>query len=552
MTLDPTKNYFVAKPSVVMRKTASGGSAVNHLILGDWLRYLDEESGGKVKIRCRGDEGWVKKDDVSEDRALEVNFVDIGQGDGCHIVTPEDEIILIDAGVGTNMERFLSWRYNLRGRNVARASDFDSNEAAQEPWLINYVVVSHPDNDHYLGFRPVFENPKLKFDKIFHNGIVERPIPDSAKDPSLKYPSGDDLGGYVDASPDLLWDIAFDDDRLKEIVGDHPTTRKQLISTYRECIENSPTAAFTALGLTAKNVGDDDEIFMDKFDGTGGQSVALKVLGPVSEEVTHNGETRQCLRKLGNEGVTKNGHSVILKLKYGSLRVMLGGDLNTQSQDFLLRLYATGPAKTSALEKKIDKLLTKGNSRSASEETALDNARKKLGKIVAKGREIFECDVAKACHHGSSHVLDAFLSVVNPVVTVISSGDEESHSHPRPDALGIYGKHGRGRRPLIFSTELVRSTREFTPIIKHLDTLRAFEAELDAESDPRKRRAIQRRMENAKDRNVVVYGMITMRALGDKVILAQKLEEPRNEGSKWDIYELEFNPNTNEYEYHPH
>ena len=75
---------------------------------------------------------------------------------------------------------------------------------------------------------------------------------------------------------------------------------------------------------------------------------------------------------------------------------------------------------------------------------------------------------------------------------------------------------------------------------------------MDAESDPGKRRAIQRKMENAKDRNVVVYGMITLRALGGKVILAQKLEEPRNEGAKWDIYELEFNLNTDEYEYHPH
>lgn len=552
MALSQSKNYFIAKPDVVMKKSATSRSAVNHLILGDWLKYLGQHSGNMIKVRCRGDEGWVHKDDISEERALEVNFVDIGQGDGCHIVTPEDEIILIDAGVGSNMERFLSWRYNLRRRNVARAPDFDASEDSQDPWQIDYVVVSHPDNDHYLGFRPVFENPKLKFDKVFHNGIVERPIPDADKDPTLDYPSKDDLGGYVDGSPKFLWDVAFTNRRLKEIVNAHTSTRKQLISTYRECLKNSPSAKFAALGLKAQDIANGKDVFMDKFDGTGGQSVEMKVLGPVSEKVTHNGTTRQCFRKLGSEGVTKNGHSVTLKLTYGNLRVMLGGDLNTQSQDFLLNLYAGGPSKTSSLEKKIDKLVAKGSSRSASEDTSLKNAQKKLEKIVSNGRGVFECDVAKACHHGSSHVLDAFLSVINPVVTVISSGDEESHSHPRPDALGTYGKHGRGRRPLIFSTELARSTREFTPIIKHLDTLRAFEARLDAETDPTKRREIEREMEGAKDRNVVVYGMITMRALGDKVILAQKLEEPRNEGSKWDLYELEYNQNTEQYEYHPH
>lgn len=118
--------------------------------------------------------------------------------------------------------------------------------------------------------------------------------------------------------------------------------------------------------------------------------------------------------------------------------------------------------------------------------------------------------------------------------------------------LGTFGKTSRGRRPLIFSTELARSTREFTPLIEHLDKLRAFEAELEAESDPKERRKIERKIEGAKDRNVTVYGMITLRALGDIIVIAQKLEKPRNAGSKWDIYELHHNANTDEFEYHPH
>ena len=157
MPLSTSKSYFVSKPDVYLRSTSSGGSKKNHLLLGDWLRVLDTTpEGGSIKVRCRGDVGWLRTDEFSEKRALEVNFVDIGQGDGCHIVTPDDDIILIDAGVGSNMNRFLSWRYNLRSRNVERAPDFDEDAPEQEPWLIDHVVISHPDNDHYYGFLDVF------------------------------------------------------------------------------------------------------------------------------------------------------------------------------------------------------------------------------------------------------------------------------------------------------------------------------------------------------------------------------------------------------------
>ncbi|MCQ8186634.1 ComEC/Rec2 family competence protein [Parvularcula maris] len=547
MSLSTDKDYFIARPDVVLRSAPGGGAARNHLILGDWLKFTGQTSERFVKIRCRGDVGWVLKEEVTEVRALEVNFVDIGQGDGCHIVTPDDEIILIDAGVGSNMERFLSWRYNLRGRNVKRAPDFDPEKAEKEPWLIDYVVMSHPDNDHYFGFEQVFQNPKLAFDKVFHSGIVERP--DGAVDARLSYP--DDLGGYVDGNPKMLWDVVHTNKRLKEITAEFPRTRKQFLSTIRACFENTKTARFKSIGKKRSQLEAGQRVFFDKFEGSN-SPLAVEVLGPITEPVTHNGETRNGLRKLGSESVTKNGHSVVFRMTYGKLAVMLGGDLNTQAQNFLLNLYAAAPKKTSKLEDNIAKLEAEGDSISARDQVKLDKYRAKLASIIDAGRRTFQVDVAKACHHGSSHIIDTFLAVLNPVVTVISSGDRESHSHPRPDALGTFGKHGRGRRPLIFSTELARSTREFTPIIKYLELLRDFESRLEAETDPDKRTEIERRMQDRKDRNVAVYGMITLRALSDTIVLAQKLEEPRNPGAKWDLYELHHNENTGMYEYVPH
>jgi len=100
-------------------------------------------------------------------------------------------------------------------------------------------------------------------------------------------------------------------------------------------------------------------------------------------------------------------------LKYGDLRVLLGGDLDTEAEEYLISKYPN------------------------------DNP--------------FRVDVAKACHHGSSEFSIDFLKKVKLYATVISSGDNENYSHPGADALGCVGRYTRSERPLVFSTELARS-----------------------------------------------------------------------------------------------
>jgi hypothetical protein len=72
--------------------------------------------------------------------------------------------------------------------------------------------------------------------------------------------------------------------------------------------------------------------------------------------------------------------------------------------------------------------------------------------------------VAKACHHGSDDVSYEFLSAMRPAVTVISSGDNEGHDHPRPGIVAASATTGyleitadRIVTPLVYSTELARS-----------------------------------------------------------------------------------------------
>lgn len=547
-------SYFVCKPSVVLKKNKTGSGKINHLLLGDWLQYLGEthvqsQSGSRsktyAKVHCRGDDGWLELDEFRKERALEINFVDIGQGDGCHIVTPDDEIMLVDAGVGDNMVRFLSWRYNLRSRNVKRAPDFDSSKSEKKPKLIEYVVMSHPDEDHYGGFEEIFDNPKLRFDKVFHNGIVERPK--EKKVSGVEYPW--DLGGTFKANGrKYLYDYVSSTTALKKLVTAFPKTRKVLMTTLRAMVKNTPNVSVSSVGVPMGSLH--KPVYLGPFDER--SALQMQILGPIVETAKFKGKSRRTLRLLGNEGETKNGHSVIFKAAFGNLTVLLGGDLNSKSQNFLLQSYANSKDTPDKLEKLISKLKDKEQPLKTSDQKKLDKAVEDFEKLETKGREIFGVDVAKACHHGSQHIIDSFIRSVNSIATVISSGDNETHSHPRPDALGAYGKMGRGKRPLIFSTELARSTKEFTPQLKNYLALRGITLQIEAETNKKKKKELEATLESKRDRNVAIYGMITLRATEDKVIIAQKLEEERSASQKWDLYELHFDEDLGQFVYDGH
>lgn len=79
---------------------------INHLLFGDWVRVEGAPSNGRVKVRVRGTTGFMNASDLRQDRVLEVVFTDVGQGDGCLVVTPRDKHIVIDAGASDNMIAF--------------------------------------------------------------------------------------------------------------------------------------------------------------------------------------------------------------------------------------------------------------------------------------------------------------------------------------------------------------------------------------------------------------------------------------------------------------
>lgn len=546
MSLNKKKNYFISQSSAVLRNTpAAESAAVNHVIYGDWLRWLGESKGVWEKVRCRGDEGWLKSSEFGSERVLEVNFVDIGVGDGTHIVTPDDKIIIIDAGKTENMSRFLSWRYNLRRRKVKGVEGIKkTTPGAKDSFFIDQAVISHPDLDHYYGFLYLFENPKLKFGTVYHNGIVERPISTEEKDALKNDPTKgiySDLGQATKVGRNWrhLTEIVQTDLALKSILKAYPKTRKKLLSTYRTAIANPANK-----GLKFQSLSADDKVF-EGYDGSG--KIAIDIQGPLLEKIDVDGNQTAALKILGGESVTKNGHSIVFQLRIGKLRIMLGGDLNPESEDYLLRHYTDIQENASSLEKTVHNLHQKGNNLTEDECQDLAEAEVLLQAIVTKARKTFQVDVVKAHHHGSHEFSETFLKSVNAIATVISSGDDEDYSHPRPDALGAFGKYGRGDRPLLFSTEIARATREFTYIFKYFKRLEQYQSDLAAATTDKERNRITKEIEGIRDRNVAVYGMITLRTNGDKTIIAQKLERPGKAHRKWDIQELKFNADRGEF-----
>ena len=78
------------------------------LLWGDWLRIGDDIDNDWSEVKWDQDTFAIKKQDYQEERLLEMIFLDVGQGDGCILTTPQigvkEKILIIDAGLGDNMK----------------------------------------------------------------------------------------------------------------------------------------------------------------------------------------------------------------------------------------------------------------------------------------------------------------------------------------------------------------------------------------------------------------------------------------------------------------
>lgn len=455
---------------------------------GDFLNILEQTPDGWSKIKWGATSYFIRTAHIATERPVELIFVDVGQGDGCIYVSAEtgaaERIMIVDAGVADNMFRFLRWRFGKL------TNDFRFHAA----------VITHPDKDHYNGFQSFFSHEKVSFDRVYHNGIAER--------------TGDDLLGPTDGTGRFLIDVIATDDDMRALYADPAVRGGKLYPKLLHTALTSGRVEKIEMLSTKHGEKQGGKTWVPEFAPAAGRSTVIEVLGPVPEGTVAKpllrwfGDTIGSLAK--SDAKTKNGHSVILKMTVGALNVLFGGDLNRPAEDHLLRHYS-GIAPNAPLS------------------AAVAGAAQRLG-----------ADVMKCCHHGAADVTDEFVRAVNPFAYVVSSGDEESHAHPRPDLLGRLGKLGRGSAPLILCTEILRSTREkgreddfkrLADLDEKVDTLPAGPAKTAAKKE---RKALQ---DHIRRRNVGVYGAITVRSDGANMDISFRLEAPRGT-QQWQVYAL--------------
>ena len=359
----------------------------------------------------------IKTADVVRPRnqndVLKVNFVDVQQGDGSVIESPDGKVILVDGGDNQMFARYLAGRF--RGTTTAK------------PKKIDCILVTHGDADHFAGLPEIFKSETNKVfrkrlfiepKRYYHNGIVKRPGTKNGK----SVPDVELLGATRKVGNQTFL-TGLEDNLLKVPDTEMNAPFKEWKDALKEYNKRSK------IEFRRLEFGDADAFsFFNQGD------LRIEVLGPLVTEVAG----KPALRFLGNPpraprigheslsldeedfkghsaSHTINGHSIVFRLVYGSFSYLFTGDLNDEASRFLTREHNAGHLN----------LLS---------------------------------EVFKVPHHGSADFSGAMFQAISPVVSVVSSGDENARKefiHPRATLMGALGKWSRVPEPLIFVTELV-------------------------------------------------------------------------------------------------
>ncbi len=469
----------------VLLKDAPGGGDVREVFWGDYLTIADDSHPDWVGITWAPNSTaarnlWIRRSQTADTRPLEIIFVDVGQGDGAVLITPErdagERIIVIDAGKGDHMHRFLRGRFLKYGGSDLR--------------VFHAAVITHADMDHYLGFEPVFEDPRMGFEVIYQSGILERKEgEDFAR---LGIEDGAHLRG-------LIHDRAGVEAAFGALATD---VRQPFARLMAKALANPHIGRFETLS-TLHGAREDGRVWMPGFAPSDPRDYEIEVLGPWMERAP-DGATR--LRKLaGNPGKTKNGHSVLLRLTFRGARVFFGGDLNVPGETLLLRGHAgldlDGPLPAPGTPGHRD--------------------------LLARLGDRFRADVMKSCHHGSADVTDTMIEAVRPKAVVVSSGDDEDYVHPRPDLLGRLGKLCEGPAPVLLLTELQRGNRERdrrADVARLKGLLDRLENGESVALSAAKVKAMQDALAALAEGDVAVYGAIYLKTDGSRLVTAFRKE----------------------------
>lgn len=389
----------------------------------DTIKYEKKSDGSILPVAtqayiCPTKTSGKKPEDVvlpsSESQVLKVNFVDVQQGDGAVIESPDGKIILVDGGDNQLFARYLAARYR--------------ETSADNPKEIDCILITHGDADHFAGITEIevsetnTEPRKRLFivpKRVYHNGLVKRPSEDRdnkttpAKEllgPTQDIDGETILTGLVDNLLDVPDEEMNRPFRKWKKALAHWNSKSKIEFRRLSFGQNDAFDFFNQGELEISVLGP----FQTEKDGV----IGLKFLGnpPKGPRIGHESLD---LNKKDFKGFsashTINGHSIVFRLRYGGFSYLFSGDLNDEASRVLASKHQNGEINLQA-------------------------------------------EVFKVPHHGSADFSGAFLQKVSPLVSIVSSGDESAkkeYIHPRATLMGALGKHSRIDEPLIFVTELV-------------------------------------------------------------------------------------------------
>ncbi len=485
---------YVRWTTVKAYTKSSGGKVILELLWGDRVEILSQPYNGRQKVRARWAKWiYVDPDSLGDQPLLELYFIDVGQGDGILLVTPDRKHVLIDGGYNRKKQPhrksaadFVDWKF--------------FEEYGMDTVELDAMIASHCDADHYGGLwdllskkeedRAELDTRETKVEKFYHAGV--------------SWWKSDEKSRFLGREEDgRLLDLLKG--RMSVADGLKSSSDLRLQGEWKEfleCVYDSG-AAIERLAYNPEKAFD----YLTDFGPD--DDVQIKVLGPIEE--TYDG--KPTLKDLGGKSTNTNGNSLVLRVDYGRSRILLTGDLNKKSQQHILESLAGNTQELAA-------------------------------------------DVTKSCHHGSDDCSYSFLQYVRAAATIISSGDDETHAHPRPNIVAASGASGYAHiekdemiTPLIYSTEISRSYRLAEPYQvdqeQHESDLGVVDISLkDMEKTSVCYKHTKSGALNGSKRSKfmnetlvvdgIVYGLVNVRTDGNRIVCATL-----NEGkSKWDIKEF--------------
>lgn len=397
---------FVSQDLLKVKRDDNGQTVI--LAWGDPIEVL-EFSDNRTRIRvlnrdAQPFEGTVRgKLPTQTNGVLKFALVDVQQGDAMVLETPEGKVLLIDGGDNKLFARYLARRY--------------PGTSASKPLPVEAMVITHGDADHFLGLNEIvssetdkrpekrlFLHPK----RVYHNGLVKGPSKLGPEKIFGRTVSADDGHSVVELEDDLT---KVDPARLN-------VPFRRWVNSLRHWREHGKVE------IRRLAFGDSDA-----FQFLADEGIRVEVYGPIVEKVKDGSKKVDGLPllheppktvELPGPGKPKrfstahtiNGHSIVLRVHFGKVRLLLSGDLNQESMAAL------------------------------------------RAKVPSGG---LEAEVVKVPHHGSADFDFLALRAMAPVVWLISSGDESSkkeYIHPRATLMGALGRASRGDTSLVFCTEL--------------------------------------------------------------------------------------------------